>query len=385
MTKGVYFDHGAASPLLPEVRAEMERWLAVTGSPMSLHEWARGPADAVEEARGDVAALLGWHPDTVVFTAGATEARNLAVKGAMWARGANPPVLVADPLAHSSTLAACRSLTRIAGELRLADVDAEGRVMVSSLGALAPGADLVTITHGQAEVGTVQDAVALVAAVRAAARGTVVHVDAEETAGLLPMHDGLGADLLSIGGRVMGAPAWVGALLVRPGTPLHPLIEGGLEENGKRGGAHDVPAIAGLGLAARIAQREMHSRSARMRTCADRLATGLLARPGVRLNGPPAAERLPGHVQVSVAGVEGEALALALAARDVAASPGSACTFGAGKASPVLEAMGRDDEAARSAVLLVAGPGTTDDEIDLAVRAFADCVDALRRMSPDAP
>lgn len=383
MTRGVYLDHGAASPLLPEVQEEMQRWLAVTGSPMSLHEWARGPADAVEEARADVAALLGWHADTVVFTAGATEARNLAVKGAMWARGANTPVLVADPLAHSSTLAACRSLTRAGGELRLANVDFQGYVLVSSLAALLPGADLVTITHGQAEVGTVQDGPTLVAAARRDADDAVLHLDAEETAGLLPVDNGLGADLVSIGGRVMGAPAWVGALLVRPGTPLHPLVEGGVEEYGKRGGHHAVPAIAGLGVAARIARGEMQARTARLRTCADRLATGLLATPGVRLNGPPVADRLPGHVQVSVAGVEGEALALGLAARDVAASPGSACTFGAGKASPVLEAMGRGDEAARSAVLLVAGANTTDAEIDAAVHAFAHAVAALRFMSPE--
>ena len=385
-----YLDHASAWPLSDAVRAEMDRWAAHVGSPMALHEPARAPAGAIADAREEVAAIAGWPAESVVFTAGATEARNLAIKGALAAAHADAPVIVADPLAHASSLAVARTLTRRAGEVRQAPVDGSGRVSPAGLASVAatggpdgpPCADLVVITHGQAEVGTIQDAAALAASVRAACPDAVVVLDAEETAGLLELDDGLGADLVVIGGRTLGAPPWTGALLVRPGTRLHPVVEGGLEERGKRGGAHDVPGIAALGMGARDAREARGARVAHMRRQAAALADGLLAVPGTRLNGPPVDDRLPGHVQVSAEGVEGEAVALAMAARGVAVSPGSACTFGAGKASPVLEALGLDEEAARSAVLLTAGPGTTDDELAEAVAAYADAVESLRGMAP---
>jgi cysteine desulfurase len=379
-----YLDHASAWPLPDAVQQEMARWAAHVGSPMALHEQARAPADAVGHARDALAALMGWAPESVIFTSGATEARNLAIKGVLAAARADEPVIVADPLAHASTLAAARSATRHGGDLLLAGVDCQGRVDAHELQGLADGADIVVITHGQAEVGTIRDAAHEVAAIRDAAPDAVVVLDADETAGLLPLADGLGADLVVVGGRTLGAPSWVGALMVRPGTRLHPLIEGGLEEGGKRGGPHDVPGIAALGLAARDAREHMAGRVAHMRAAGVVLAEGMLAVPGTRLNGPPVDtdERLPGHVQVSARGVEGEAVALAMAARGVAVSPGSACTFGAGKASPVLEAMGLDDEAARSAVLVTAGPGTTHGEVQEAVSAYAQSVEALRAMAP---
>ncbi len=377
-----YLDHASGWPLSSAVRAAMTRWTEHVGSPGSLHEAARGPAEAVAAARDAVAALVGWPTDTVIFTAGATEARNLALKGGLAARRADLTVIVADPLAHASTLAVARSLTRHGGELRLVAVDGDGDIAPSVLASAAGGADIVVVTHGQAEVGSIRDARALVAAARGAAPGALVILDAEETAGLLPLDDGLGADLVAIGGRTLGGPAWAGALLVRPGTLLSPVIEGGLEEGGKRGGPHAVPAIAGLGVAAREASAGMGVRVARMRVASHSLAAGLLRVEGTRLNGPPPDRRLPGHVQVSAVGVDGEALALAMAARGVAVSPGSACTSGAGKASPVLEAMGLDEEIARSAVLLTAGPDTTADEVERAVTAFGEAVGILRGMAP---
>ncbi len=379
-----YLDHASAWPMPHEVRAEMARWLDHAGSPMALHEAARGPAEAVEAARHAVAALVGWDAGCAIFTAGATEARNLALKGVAGAARHDEPVIVADAGAHGSTLAAARSLTRHGGDVLLAALDAEGGVSPDDLAGIASGADLLVITHGQAEVGSIRDARVLVAAARDAGPDVVVVLDAEETAGLVDIADGLGADLVVIGGRSLGGPAWAGALLVRPGTRLHPLIEGGFEEGGKRGGPHDVPAIAGLGLAAREAVAARDDRVARMRHAEEALAAGMLAVPDTHLNGPPVGRRLPGHVQVSAGGVEGEAVALAMATRGVAVSPGSACTFGAGKASPVIEAMGLGEERARSAVLVTAGPWTTDDEVQAAIAAYADSVSALRAMGPAA-
>lgn len=352
---------------------------------MALHEHARGPAETVESTRVAVAALVGWPADAVILTAGATEARNLAIKGGLGARGTTDPVIALDPLAHASAIAAARSLTRSGGDVRMADVNQVGDVLPGAMADAATGADLVVITHGQAEVGCVRDAAALIAAVRAVAPAAVVVLDAEETAGLLPIPDVLGADMAVVGGRSLGGPAWSGALCVRPGTLIHPIIEGGLEEGGKRGGQHDLPALAGLGAAAHEALAEMPARAARMREATARISQSLLDVPGVVLNGPDPAERLPGHAQVSARGVEGEALALAMAARGVAVSPGSACTFGAGKSSPVLQAMGADDEVARGAVLITLGPATTDAELAEGARAFAESVASLRAMAPGAP
>lgn len=380
-----YLDHASGWPPSEAVRDAMARWIAVATSPMALHEHARGPADTVEATRAAVAALVGWPGDTVILTAGATEARNLAMKGSLGARGLTAPVIALDPLAHASAIAAARSLTRAGGAVRMAAVTQVGDVLPEPMADAARGADLVVVTHGQAEVGCVRDAAALIAAVRAVAPQAVVVLDAEETAGLLPIPDALGADMAIVGGRSLGGPAWSGALCVRPGTLLHPLIEGGMEEGGKRGGQHDLPALAGLGAAAREAIGAMPTRAARMRDATSHLIQALLAVPHVVLNGPHPAERLPGHAQVSARGVEGEALALAMAARGVAVSPGSACTFGAGKSSPVLQAMGADDEIARGAVLITLGPGTTDEELADGARAFAESVASLRAMAPGTP
>ncbi len=377
-----YLDHASGWPPSTAVREAMAHWIDVATSPMALHERARGPAEMVERSRAAVAALAGWDPATVILTSGATEARNLAMKGSLSARGITAPVIALDPLAHAASLAAARSLTRDGGRVELAQVGPEGDVTPAHMAAAAAGADLVVVTHGQAEVGCVRDAAALVAAARQAAPDAVVVLDAEETAGLLPLPDALGADLLVVGGRSLGGPAWSGALAVRPGTLLHPVIEGGLEEAGKRGGAHDLPAIAGLGAAAREALDAMPARARHMRETAARLAHALLEVPQVVLNGPATEHRLPGHVQVSARGVEGEAVALAMAARGVDVAPGSACTFGAGKSSPVLQAMGADDEVARGAVLMTVGPGTTDAEVREGAAAFAASVAALRAMAP---
>ena len=192
------------------------------------------------------------------------------------------------------------------------------------------------------------------------------------------------ADALVVGGPALGAPAWAGALVVRPGARLHPLIEGGIEEGGKRAGPEALPAIAALGAAAELARAEMTGRGARMAALAERLTAGLLAVPDVRLNGPREG-RIPGHVQVSAGWVEGETLALALAARGVAVSPGSACTAHGGKAAPVLEAIGLEPPWTHSAILLTLRWTTTEAEVDEAVAAFAESVASLRAMSPLAP
>jgi cysteine desulfurase len=387
VTAPAYLDHAAATPLDPRVREAMLPFLGEHfGSPSSLHEWGRRPAGALERARRQVAGLVGADEEGVIFTSGAVEARNLAVKGLLRGNRARGRHVVASTVEHPATLAACRTAEREGAELDLVAVDAEGRVSPADLAAaLREDTALVALVHGQPDIGTLQDLPALVAAVRAAQPAARVAIDAGETAGLRPVDMGaVDADALVVGGPALGAPPWAGALAVRPGARLHPLLEGGIEEGGKRAGAEALPAIVALGAAAELAAAEMAGRAARMTALTERLIDGLLAVPDVRLNGPREG-RIPGHVQVSAGRVEGESLALAMAARGVAVSPGSACTAHGGKAAPTLEAIGLEPPWTHSAVLLTLRWTTTEAEVDAAIGAFADAVAALRAMSPLAP
>ncbi len=384
-TERAYLDHAAAGPLAPPVRAAMARFVdADFGNPESLHDWARAPARVLEDARTALAALIGaTAPGYVVFTSGDVEARNLAVKGVAAARRADGSHLVTSAVDHPATLAVHRTLGRDGLDVTLVAVDAQGRVDPQDLAnAVRDDTVLVTIAHGQAEIGTIADVPALVAAVRARRPEVTVHLDACLTAGVLDVDAAAwDVDLVSMGGASIGGPRWIGALWVREGCRLHPLIEGGVQEFGKRGGHHDVPAIAGLAVAADLAAGTMDERRARLDTLTATLAAELLSLEGVRLNGPPVGERLPGHLQVSVEGAEAEALTLLLATKGVACSPGSACDA-AGKASPVLEAIGLEPPWTHSAVLFTLGDATTAAEVALAGRRFREAVTELRAMRP---
>jgi cysteine desulfurase len=358
-SNGVYLDHAAATPIDP-----------------------RAPYEAIEDAREAVSELIAGVGGTVIFTAGDTEARNLAVTGVASANAHRGGHVVVSAVEHPATLAAARSFTRMSGELTVIGVDGEGHIDPDALAvAVTDTTTLVSIVHGQAEIGAVQDVAMLVAAARHGRTDVAVHVDAGATAGLLPIDVAAwDCDLLTLGGGSLFGPRWVGALWVREGIRLHPLIGGGLQEGGKRGGAHDVPGIVGLGVAARLARTELSDRAAHMTTLADQLRDRLMAIPDVSLNGPRRG-RIPGHVQVSVAAVESETLVLSLGVAGLAASPGSACSA-AGKSSPVLEAIGRDAPDTHSAVLFTLAPTTTTEEIDRAAEIVHEVVSRLRAMSP---
>ncbi len=383
-----YLDHAAASPLDPRVREAMLPFLgAEFGSPSSLHDAGRAPAAAIARAREAVAALVGADPGEVVFTSGATEARNLAVTGLLSANARLGPGVVLSAVEHPATVAACRAAERRGARLATVPVDGVGRVAPAALGAAVDAETaLVCVVHGQPDIGTLQDTVGLIGAARAAREEARVVIDAGETAGRVPLDAAaLGADAVVLGGGAIGGPPWTGALVVRPGARLHPLIAGGTQEAGKRAGAEDVPGIAGLGVAAELARAGMEADAARARALGERLLAGLLTVPDVRLNGDPdPAGRIPGLVNVSAGWVEGETLCLALAARGVAASPGSACGA-AGKAAPVLEAIGLEAPWTHSSVLFTLRATTAEAEVDHAVGAFADAVATLRAMSPLAP
>jgi len=380
----VYLDHAASTPLNTAVTAAFVHALGYVGSPDALHPAGTAAAELLEHARAQVALLIGADPDSVIFTAGATEARNLAVKGLLAANRALGRHAVASSIEHPAVLSALRSHMRDGDAVDFVGVDAQGYIDPDVLAhAVTARTVVASIHHAQHEIGTIQDLPALIAAVRAQRTEIRVHVDATESIGILDVDVArLGADALSLGGSALGAPAWTGALWLRPGARLHPIIEGGAQEFGKRAGPVDVPGAVALGAAAECVGSQIERRAALRRRQSALLADRVLAVPGVRLNGPPLDLRLPGHLQVSVRGVTGESLALALATRGVDVSPGSTCTADAGKASPTLEAIGLDPAWTHSAILMTIGDTTTDEELARAGVAFASAVAGLRAMSP---
>ncbi len=362
----------------------MAEALECLGSPDAVHPAGVRAARLLEAARTQVAALIGADADEVIFTAGATEARNLAVKGLLAANRRLGAHAVASAIEHPSVMSALRSRMRDGHPVSFTAVDPVGRIDPAALAeAVGERTCLVSIHHAQHEVGTIQDLGVLIAAVRARREEARVHVDAADSLGALRLDvHATGADAVTISGTALGAPAWTGALWLRPGARLHPLIEGGTQEAGKRAGAVDLAGAVALGVAAERTRAVRAEHAKRLRRQTAQLADGILGVPDVRLNGPPVGDRLPGHLQVSVRGITGESLALALAIRGVCVSPGSTCTADAGKASPTLEAMGVDPRWTHAAILMTLGHGTTENELRVAIEAFADAVADLRTMSP---
>src|SRR5262245_3662638 len=357
----IYLDHNATAPLRPEARDAMLAFLGPPANPSSAHrEGARARA-AVDAARADVATLVGAAPGEIVFTSGATEANNLALRGALAAAG-DTAALVTTAVEHASVLEPARAVA--GARLRVVGVDAEGRVSVDAVRAAAVGAALASVGLANGEVGTVAPLAEIAAALHPA--GVLVHSDAAQAVGRIPVDvRRLGVDLLSLSSHKLGGPGGVGALWVRTGVRIGPLLLGGPQERGRRAGSENVAAIVGFGAAARVALRELPAAVGTARALTERLWEGLAAHvSGVVRNGPANKPRLPNTLNVSFAGCAGESLVVLLDLAGIAASAGSACAAGAVEPSHVLLAMGRDATASRGGLRLSVGPSTTADEID---------------------
>src|SRR4051812_23086406 len=362
-----YLDPASTSPARPEVVAAMVPWLANAADPGRVHTEGRLARGAVESAREQVATLVGARPREVVFTSGATEAINAAVWGAA-ERGSH---VVCPAVEHSAVRdAAARHDVTWVGVDRLGRVDAD-----ELLSAVRPDTALVNLQWGNHEVGTLQSVAAVVAECRE--RGVLVHVDAAQAAGHVPVDFGaLGADLLSISAHKFGGPQGVGALLVRRGLRLRPLLVGGEQERARRAGMENVAAIAGFGAAAavlaeagRLDAEEAPARS-QTRRVLENLPAGVVAYGDTDV-------RLPQLVCLGVEGVEAEAVLLGLDQNGIAAHSGSACSSESLEPSPVLEAMGVDaDRSLRVSV----GWSTTDDDIDAFLDALPNVVTRLRAL-----
>jgi len=361
----IYLDHNASTPIAPAVIAAMQTALDEGfGNPSSPH-WAGEPARAMlDAARAEVAALLGCAPDEIVFTSGGTESNNLALKGVFYASGQPHPHLITSTVEHAAVSAPLRFLERLGAAVTTLPVDAAGRVDPDDLRrALRPETLLVSIMHANNEVGTLQP-IAECAAITCD-QGVLFHTDAAQSVGKVPTRvDDLGVDLLSIAGHKFQAPKGVGALYVRRGTRLEPLLHGAGHEGGRRAGTESALLAAGLGAACRLAADL--SPMARVEGLRERLWQGLHARLDARVVrfGDPAT-CLPNTLGCAFPGQVGGAL---LARLDgIAASAGSACHAADGAPSAVLRAMGVPDALAINAVRFSLGRETTSAEIDTVI------------------
>ncbi|MAT66036.1 MAG: cysteine desulfurase NifS [Gammaproteobacteria bacterium] len=366
MSPPVYLDYNATTPVDPAVAEAMLPWLREHfGNPSSDHPYGRRAAQAVAAAREAVAGLIGASPAVLFFTGCATEANNLALRGVARALRERGRHLIISAVEHPSVVAPAERLRADGWEVTVLPVNEYGQVDPQVLeAALRPDTVLVSVMLANNEVGTLQPVAELSALTRP--RGILLHTDAAQAVGKIPVDvNDLGVDLLTLAGHKFYTPKGVGALYVRPGTSIEPLLVGGGQERGLRPGTENVPHIVALGVAAQLAVQGLGRESERLRGLRDRLHARLQAViPGLRLNGHPD-QRLPNTLNLSFPDVTGRAL-LEAAADSIAASVGSACHEDSDAVSGVLAAMGVSPERARGAVRLSAGRFTSDGDIDRA-------------------
>ncbi len=379
----IYLDYSATTPVDPRVAQKMIPYLTENfGNPASRsHAFGWKAEEGVEEARGHVAALIGADPKEIVWTSGATEGNNLAIKGAANFYKTKGKHLVTQKTEHKATLDTMRELERQGFECTYLDVEPNGIVDLKKLeAALRPDTILVSIMMVNNEIGVIQPIAEIGELCRA--RGIIFHCDAVQAAGKLPIDLGtLKVDLLTITAHKMYGPKGIGALYVRrkPRVRIEPQIHGGGHERGFRSGTLATHQIVGFGEAARLAKLEMAADNERIRLLRDRLWKGLASMEEVVVNGD-LERRIPGNLNVSFNYVEGESLIMAI--KDIAVSSGSACTSASLEPSYVLRALGRSDELAHSSIRFTLGKFTTEEEVDYAVNLVKAKVAKLRELSP---
>ncbi len=379
----IYLDYSATTPVDPRVVDRMVPWLGQNfGNPASRsHAYGWAAEQAVEEAREHVAALVGCDAKELVWTSGATESINLAIKGAAHFYRERGRHLVTVKTEHKATLDTMRELEREGCEVTYLDVREDGLIDMDVLkAALRPDTVLVSVMYVNNEIGTIQDIPAIGALCRE--KGILFHVDSAQATGKVDIDlSALPVDLMSFSAHKTYGPKGVGALYVRrkPRVRIEAQIHGGGHERGMRSGTLPTHQIVGMGEAFRIARAEMKAENERIRMLRDRLWRGLSEMEEVFLNGD-LERRVPHNLNVSFNYVEGESLIMAI--KDLAVSSGSACTSASLEPSYVLRALGRSDELAHSSIRFSVGRFTTEEEVDYAVKLIRDKVGKLREMSP---
>jgi cysteine desulfurase len=338
----------------------------------------------MEEARAKVAALIGAKPNEIYFTASGSEANNMAVKGIALMNRQKGQHVVVSAIEHQSVLNATQTLEKLDFEITQVPVDQHGLVDADDVvAAIRDDTTLVSMMHANNEIGTIEPVAEIARAVKEKAKGIVFHTDAVATVGTIPVNvKELGVDLLSLAGSQFYGPKGTGALFVRRGIRLMPLVDGGIQERGRRAGTENVPAIVGLGVAAELAKESLAERAERLIPLRDRLIERLTSEiDRVYLTGHPTV-RLPGHASVCVEFIEGESMLLMLDMQGIAASSGSTCTSRALKASHVLMAIGVEAALAQGSLVFTLGESNTVKDVDYVAQALPPIVERLRQMSP---
>jgi cysteine desulfurase len=381
MSRRVYLDHNASTPVHPEVLAEMLPYFGdVYGNPSSVHGFGREARAAVDVARERVATFLRVRPDELVFTSGGTESDNFGLKGLALARGSGH--LITSTIEHHAVLRSAQALETQGFAVTYLPVDHTGMVDPDDVRrALRADTVAISVMHANSEVGTIQPVAAIGAIAREA--GVPFHVDAVQTFGKVPIDlEAMGIDALSFSSHKIYGPKGIAGLYIRRGTKMISIQHGGEHERRRRAGTENVPGIVGLGKAVEIRGRDMKAEGERVSALRDRMWEGIRARvPEVRLNGHPT-ERLPGTANICYRNVESESIVLGLDLKGIAVSAGSACTAGSVEPSHVLVAMGVPLDWAMGAVRSSLGRSTTAEDVDYVVESVVEVVGKVRRAMP---
>lgn len=381
--KRIYFDHNATTPVHEEVIEAMLPFLKQEwGNPSSIHWAGRAPKKAVEEARDKVAALFNCTPAEIIFTSSGTEGDNHAIKGLAYARKDKGNHIITTKVEHPAVLNTCKQLAKEGFDITYLGVDSGGLISIDELEkAITPKTILISVMYANNETGVISPVKE--AAEAAKKRGVAFHTDAVQAAGKLPIDlSKLNIDIMAISGHKLYGPKGIGALYVKRGTRLVPLIHGGHHERNRRGGTENVAGIVALGKACEIAARDMEKEAAHLNALKARLEKGLTERvPHITVNGHPE-KRLPNTSNVSFEFVEGESLLLNLDMKGIAASSGSACTSGSLEPSHVLLALGVPVENSHGSVRFSLGRANTAEDVDFLLEIMPPIVERMRSMSP---
>ena len=376
--KPIYLDHAATTPLLQEAAAAMLPYMTECyGNPSSLHSFGRAARQACARGRVQVAGLLGAAAAEIFFTSGGSESDNWALKGLAWAHQAQGRHIITSSVEHHAVLHACAWLEQQGFMVTYLPVDAAGRVTPESVvQALRPDTILVSIMTANNEVGTLEPIAAIGTLLRE--RGILFHTDAVQAAGHVPLDmRSLPVDALSLSGHKFYGPKGIGALYLRRGTAIAPLLHGGSQERGLRAGTENTAAIVGLGVAAEQAALQLSAEAARLRKLRDMLADGIRQLPGAWINGSD--ERLPGHLSFGLEGIASDVLLIRLDLAGFAVSAGSACSAGSLEPSHVLAAMGQSAVQAGAAVRVTLGRENTAAEVQRFLTVLRQSVTEIRR------
>jgi len=381
--KGVYMDHAAATPVPKAVMDAMLPYFdQYFGNPSTVYEMGSKIKQAIEAQREKVATLIGAEADEIVFTASGAEANNLAIKGVALSGQKGGKQIIVSRIEHHSVLNTARFLERLDYETSFLPVEKDGLIDPERLSkSISDDTLMVSIMHANNEIGTIQPIRELAAVCRQ--KGVIFHTDAVATVGSIPVDvKELGVDLLSLSGAPLGAPKGVGALYFRKNIRLMPLIHGGIQEKGRRGGTENVPGIVGLGKAAELTLEALSRKMVHLQNLRDNLIASIEKRIAQVLLTGHRKKRLPGHVSFCIEAIEGEALIFMLNQQGVYANTGSACASKSLKTSPVLVALGVPPEIAQGSVVFTMDSSNTLEEVEYVTEQLERVAGSLRALSP---